>query len=427
MVIKGCMCLVVLLSFLSIHKDIWAQSDIVINEVLVHPSSGDDWIELYNPGSESIVVTGWQIKDAKSSVFTLEGTIDPGSYHIADVSNRLNNTGDIVSLINSDGLVVDTYTYDKDPGVDQSYGRFPNGTGNFSHLQSATKATENTEVGVPSVKPPLSSPPSVATESADRAIEPVGGAQITDTGIVLSEYVPAPATGESEWVEIFNTNSSEANLAGWQIDDGEGGSSPYTLSSDKNILVIPPRSHKVITLSSSRLNNNGDSVRLINPTGTIIETASYTNATTNVAYAKNDSGVWQQTTTPTPNAANIITTPQSSATPQPSAKLTPKTASIASLTGTKNTAAATGSSIDYAATKRTENKKVNAMLPNFSSLVNPMNQPKAIVASDYTQMNAFQSPITRYIMSGIVVSILGGCVIGYKYFQQRRNFEGQVE
>lgn len=100
---------------------------IVLNEISPHPAAGEDWVELYNPTSTPVDLTNWTLSDSTSSMKTLTGSVPPQGYGVIDVSNRLNNTGDTVTLKDTSGAVIDTYTYSADPGSGQSWGRSPDG------------------------------------------------------------------------------------------------------------------------------------------------------------------------------------------------------------------------------------------------------------------------------------------------------------
>ena len=87
----------------------------------------------------------------------------------------------------------------------------------------------------------------------------------TSTGILITQIFPSPSTGE-EWIEIENKTDEVFNLCGWILDDVQkGGSKPWTIEE----ISIPPKEKIKIMQSQSRisLNNGGDEVWLISPTG----------------------------------------------------------------------------------------------------------------------------------------------------------------
>lgn len=85
-----------------------ASDAVVINEFMFNPSTGNDWIELYNKGATSRDLTGWTIVDSTSIMATLDQTIPAGGFLAVDVSNRLNaaSTGDTITLKDNSGTPV---------------------------------------------------------------------------------------------------------------------------------------------------------------------------------------------------------------------------------------------------------------------------------------------------------------------------------
>lgn len=101
-----------------------ANPDVLINEFMFNPSSGNDWVELYNQGQGdtgvSVDLTGWTLVDNTSTMITLSGTLPPGGFLAFDVSNRLNAAspgGDKIELRNADGIV-DQVSYKDSTTID---------------------------------------------------------------------------------------------------------------------------------------------------------------------------------------------------------------------------------------------------------------------------------------------------------------------
>lgn len=93
--------------------------DIIINEVLANPTKEqEEFIELYNRGTEEVNLTDWQLDDspASSTVYTIydiddQTIIKPQNYLIFPKSRTglaFNDDGDEARLINPDGRVVYT-------------------------------------------------------------------------------------------------------------------------------------------------------------------------------------------------------------------------------------------------------------------------------------------------------------------------------
>lgn len=385
---------------------VFAASGVVINELMAHPDSGNDWVELYNGGDSTIDLSGWQLKDTGSiPMKTLSGTIVAKSYLVIEVNNRLNNGGDTVTLVDNVGKTIDVASYSADPGINKTIGRDPT-SGNFGLLSQPTRGEANSSIQL------QSSPTAQPTDTTSPSLPPtIGGQQTYASGVSLSEYLPAPSPGEDEWVELYNTTDSEANIAGWKIDDAEGGSTPFTVPNEGNSSFIPPKSYKVFIMATARFNNSGDSVRLLRPDGSVADETSYTNAQTNVAFAKNASGEWQMTTTLTPTQPNVITPPASVGSETKSPETTQKAAAttksqasptaVAAILGTSN-ASGTGYSGSIISNRQENN--ANDSLPMLSLFASASANKKPLVQA---KNNLALTQTLPYIISGLVIAGAG--------------------
>lgn len=135
--------------------------DLVINEVLSNTKDKKifDWVEIYNAGASAINLKGYYLSDDLTFLAKWQipdATIQPGQYLIIYCStldatapvgeihtNFSLSDNETVSLTKPDGsTVVDSVNVGfSDKAV--SIGRYPNGTGNFTTLNEATKGKEN--------------------------------------------------------------------------------------------------------------------------------------------------------------------------------------------------------------------------------------------------------------------------------------------
>jgi hypothetical protein len=130
---------------------VYSQSNLKINEILAHPSTGNkEWAEFYNP--ENIDLSTYHLdddtdfdSDAGSSSKKILSTYNNtnSSYPFFELSSFFNNGGDHVVLFDNSGQVVDQYEYVEDPGADTSLGRNPDGSGSFLALQNPTQGSPN--------------------------------------------------------------------------------------------------------------------------------------------------------------------------------------------------------------------------------------------------------------------------------------------
>jgi len=131
----------------------YLDSDIVINELMaandftVADEFGefDDWIEIYNKGSEAVNLEGLHLSDdiLVLDKYTFPDIIlEPDSYRIiwadddeeeqsdAHATFKLSASGEQVYLSDSDGNILDQVVFGEQQ-VDMGYARSPNGTGEF--------------------------------------------------------------------------------------------------------------------------------------------------------------------------------------------------------------------------------------------------------------------------------------------------------
>ena len=93
-------------------------------------SYADEWIEVYNPGTEEIDLGGWQLDDRAGGgsnryTFPVGEHVGAGSYGVyyqRQTGLALNNNGDDVRLVDPDGRGVDRFTYTL-TAPDASYAR----------------------------------------------------------------------------------------------------------------------------------------------------------------------------------------------------------------------------------------------------------------------------------------------------------------
>lgn len=107
--------------------------------------------------------------------------------------------------------------------------------------------------------------------------------------IVINEIMFEPASGQPEWVEIFNPQSFSVPLTDWLVEDESASKGAITQA-----LFIPPRGYRVLTASRElaglfhlpdtaiillnkfpSLNNSGDAVLLRDFSGGVIDSIFY--------------------------------------------------------------------------------------------------------------------------------------------------------
>ena len=180
---------------------------VVINEIVSNPSTGEDWVELYNTGDERIYLEGLTLQDDASDPWTFEGlSIAPKAYLVV-TCDGLNENGSTSFKFSKDGdtlvFAVDGETIDSVSfgalEEDQSWGRLPNGTGEFQTLKP-TPGAENEEEG------------GVEPSDCESDIE------IIKANLILNE-VFTNGSEDADWIELYNNHDSCLELGSINVGD----------------------------------------------------------------------------------------------------------------------------------------------------------------------------------------------------------------
>jgi hypothetical protein len=177
---------------------------VVINE-LIHYGTGPqgDRIELYNPSSSPINVSGWYLSNDELRLERYQlpalPAIQPGGYLVLDESTLwdgvfdLSAAGGTILLQAASGGELIGYQTRQDFGgsdANKSFGPHTKSTGDvdFVELLAPTIGAANT---APRVGP-----------------------------VVINEIMYNPAVGDDEFLELKNISASAVNLNGWSLSDG---------------------------------------------------------------------------------------------------------------------------------------------------------------------------------------------------------------
>lgn len=149
-------------------QSIYTGNNIVINEFCAKNDATqtddaneyDDWIELYNTGSTDIQMQNMYLTDDLSNLLKWQipdTTIAANSFLIIWADNdilqtglhanfKLSSGGEALALVNNDFTIADSVTFPVQYS-DTTYGRYPNGTGNFQYLYPTFNAN-NIALGI---------------------------------------------------------------------------------------------------------------------------------------------------------------------------------------------------------------------------------------------------------------------------------------
>ncbi len=283
------------------------QGVVVINELVSNPlEDQDEFVELYNSGSEVVQLTGWWIEDGSKAKTLLSGVLLPQGYVAIDnPKGKLNNNGDIVTVFSANGTTVDWLAYGDWVGTNhppapekgKSLSRKKDGvsTGkagtDFTITDTITKGGANVISTI---------------DSEDNDKETFSKKETpSSNGIAIAELFPNPskASGFDEFIELYNGGGASISLKGWKLKDASKKS--FTLPE----VVIQPEQFLVFYKKDTgiALNNSGsETVYLFDSTGEEKGAVSYTGAVPkDQSFVLSESG-WVWTTTPTPGKTNTV-------------------------------------------------------------------------------------------------------------------------
>ncbi|GEM_PF-1469558 len=242
-----------------------AENKVSLNEFLAHPGSGNkEWVEFYHPEGADLA-SFWLDDDtdfvsdtgssAKKSLSTVANGKDTNHSYIELSSSMLNNDNDHIVLFDAQGNIIDQYEYTKDPGMDISIGRSPDGTGQFQILAAATKGEANTNpvptstptplptaTNYPTAKTPTSpkspTPTPLRQGSAGQAKTPTPTKYTTETSLPTSKVVYIQKSKSSVPNETVNLSGVPTSILGASTQSADKKiSSASPTKKDKKILV----------------------------------------------------------------------------------------------------------------------------------------------------------------------------------------------
>ncbi len=302
----------------------------------------------YNPSAAGTTTSTQQLPSAR---------LDPGQTLLlsanaqntcgAAVAGRLSislvdgissgGSGGSLELLNSSGGIVDSSDTDfvswyKDASADIKnltsssgpvYYRYQNTTpppafswqpASFSSTDPCQLlvASEPADTGAIGWLLPGDPPPVTFVDSSSASSSSLPAADIGLMAPLINELLPNPAEpasdDEDEFIELYNPNNAAFDLTGFRLQVGTTTLHTYTFPEGTN---LPPKSFTAFYSIDTNLalSNSGGQARLLDPLGNIIsQTDVYDTAKEGKAWALAN-GKWYWTTSPTPDAANIINQP----------------------------------------------------------------------------------------------------------------------
>jgi len=248
-------------------------ASVMVNEVYPKPATTEkEWVELYNNSPASISISGWKLMDKLSSpavIFEFLPTpenrweIEANSYLVIELdSSKLNNAEDGVDLFDTQGLLVDSLSYQN--SQDQL---------SFSKIISLENNQTNIEITSPS-KGSLNISNNQESGDDDVAEDETTNLQIDN--LIISDIVSCPDEGENESIQISNPNANDVSLENWQIVDLAGNE--IILTNDE---IALKETTTQIGLTRNIMNNTGDTIYLFDPNSNLVDELEFSSCDNN--------------------------------------------------------------------------------------------------------------------------------------------------
>ena len=264
---------------------------------------------------------------------------------------------------------------------------------------------------------PGSPPPATIVTADPTATTPSSGPALpaTDVGLAapqITELLPNPASpqsdSEDEFIELYNSNAVTFDLTGFTLEVGTTTVHDYHFPAGSQLPASGWLSFMSIDTGLS-LSNSGGRARLLDPFGAVISQSDvYGTAKDGQAWALAN-GTWYWTTTPTPNAANVINQPltiQNLSVGTPTPVPTPTKAPAIKTSTSSVKTASTSSPSSSAKTSKTPSTPTTNTNNNANSAANN---------------NHASSPLHPVVLAGV-----GGAALLYALYEYRHDLANRL-
>jgi len=311
--------------------------------------SAGEFVELYNPTSETLQVSHWKVRYLSASgnvssppnLVELNGSIAPKNYILIGHANLALPNADLlftlstptsagrlaagsghVEILDNTGAMVDRVGWGNDavlalgtraavPDTGEQLQRTSNSAGVLIDTRNNSQDFQvSPSPYVPQGGGYTPAPPEVPEDDTEDTVDPPAETSETNAaceGIIISEILPNPAGSDTglEYIELHNPTNTAISLTGCSLQLS-GSSKAYALGA----VTIPPDGYLTLGDTTTGLtlpNSSGGTILLFNGS-TDLQTITYPpSLEDNVSWAFAD-GNWAATYTPTPGQPNIITT-----------------------------------------------------------------------------------------------------------------------
>lgn len=299
------LCMAASMTFIPVHDVNEAKTvgAIRINEV---NSSPDDWVELMNTGTDTMDLSGYELRDNSDDHrwrFAEGTTVEPGELYVVDAKTMGMiyddksdsfvegsfeaaigiGSGDSIRIYDRSGNIIDECSwtehasYEGDPAL-ASIGRYPDGTGSFV-LVKETKGQKNDWY-----KPQ----------------------------VVINELESECDDVVSDWVEIYNYGSSAVDISGWYMYDNDPVGHAKDVTPVAEGTILEPGGFYTFEIDKDFTFGLGknDKATIFNKDGVVIDEFEYKGHAAGVyARVPDGTGAFVDFETSTKGRLNIVTSP----------------------------------------------------------------------------------------------------------------------
>lgn len=265
----------------------------------------DDWLEIYNGGSQALNLEGMYLTDDFGEPTQWEFpdvTIEPGGFLLVwcdedegdpgiHTNFKLSRSGEEIGFYDTDGsTIIDTITFGSQQ-TDISYGRETDGSPTWIFFSESTPGYSNGQQTDP---PPL----------------------YLNEFMASNESIIADPQGEYEdWIEIYNSADSAINLAGMHLTDDFGEPLQWTFPD----VTIDSHGYLMVWCDNDegdegihtnfKLSDDGEEIGFYGTAGGIVDTITFGTQGTDVSYGREHDGQfpWIFFEDPTPGGPNSPT------------------------------------------------------------------------------------------------------------------------
>lgn len=235
----------------------YKRNSVLVSEIMYNPLDGEpEWIEIVNNSNIDINLKDWKVADLAPSIYkvTISSTnkiLQPGEYAVLTPDTNkfmfippknflhikfgaLGNTNDGIALYDFRGAVIDSFIYNSKWGGAKGFS-LERVSLNASSTDSTNWTTSLNCYG--------------ATPGFQNSIAFVP--QYKNGDLIINEIMFDPVSGNSEFIELYNTSLDSLQIGGMNLLCGEN----KKISFSKTYYKLPPLSFLVFAKDSSIYNN----------------------------------------------------------------------------------------------------------------------------------------------------------------------------